>query len=130
MAPGPNRFDNISTADLRAQEKAAYDEHGALLEALIARLIVECPVKVDKIYRVKDGWAKGRKMLVRYVKADFGFATVSGRFNEPRITAEGPLDRKAKDKLDGWNRRYQRVDPDCLDLNSVEDPAPDCRIYR
>src|ERR1700689_1635439 len=50
-----NRFDNLSTAQLRELDNETREEAKAIEAALIARLEAACSVEVDGVYKVKVG---------------------------------------------------------------------------
>ena len=130
-----DRFDNLPTDELATREAAARAELAELEEALKARLIAECPVKIGKAYKIGAPtdriwpWMKkyaGRIMWVRYlaVKRD-----VTGLHPGPwAVAAQGPLLRPTVSEIRyGWaGGRYTSVHPDVLasrlDLSTESDP--------
>lgn len=112
MTDTPNRFDNISTADLIINERndrAALDD---LQKTIKARLIAESGIEIGKVYRVANDGRRlaGRLMWVAGVNA--GLRGIPRR-EQFYCFAYGPMNGKSA-AGDGWTLRSQQVDVERL----------------
>lgn len=66
-----NRFDNLSLEELVEREQEAQTEANAVADALKARLLMECPLKIGMVYTIKSEalWA-GVDFLICSLRPD------------------------------------------------------------
>lgn len=111
-----DRFDNYSTADLVRRFADLTAERDEVLAAALARLVAECPIEIDKVYRVVRDRFEGRLMLARYVVVEDGWRW--HRAGTLTTTIQGRLrfvGRGHPPTSDGFCRRCEVVLPENLE---------------
>lgn len=111
-----NRFDNLSTDELREREKEARAEAAVITDALKARLLSECPIRVGMAYRVNgDMPSAGKEFLVCSRRTE-NFGYTETRY---AVGIHGFLSNKYSTTRDGFGRRVSIIrDWTVLDLAS------------
>lgn len=123
-----DQFGNVSTTDLLVDEATTRQRLIDLEEAVRARLLAECPVKIDKVYRIKplkdstfDQFV-GRRIYVQHIKPQYA------KWRGWWVAIEGPLERfktspTRNGYLDGrFTSRHQEVPLHRIDLSTESDP--------